>query len=228
MKLCFWLHVCSTAWGLWNFAIAFYSVPDNLSVFDFVWNLISSDEIPANGMIVGYGTCLWRMWAATHCVCLLPFFLAESRPVWGVPSAVLAYTAARGCALGTSMKRCLNSGLTSAEAQHLQNLDFPHPRVMSHSFSEELQHWRFLFCCQELGRLQGRQSRILEWSTLTSLKSNGTKPPEEEVWGRPLKFKLKILRVTHNLSPQLCWQVRGLCLRGGDKQLRGVRWVSSS
>lgn len=46
-KLYFWLYVCSTVWGLWNFAIAFYSVPDNLSVFDFVWNLISSDKIPA-------------------------------------------------------------------------------------------------------------------------------------------------------------------------------------
>lgn len=114
------------------------------------------------------------MWTATHCVCLFPFFLAVSKAVWGVPTVSMGYTAARGlcpwyqpeemfkqwpdlCWSTTLAKPWLSSSVSWG---------------MSHSFSKELQHWRFLVCCQELDRKQGRESRILEWSTLTSLKSS--------------------------------------------------------
>lgn len=114
----------------------------------------------SNAMTLGYCTCFWRMWAATHRIFLFPFFLAESRPAWGVPWAMLPTGSRwptqlpRGRALGASMKRCLHGGLTSAEGQHLQTpwLSSSVTWGMSHSFSKELQHWRFLICCQELER----------------------------------------------------------------------------
>lgn len=126
MKLCFWLHVRSTAWGLWNFAIAFYSAPDNLSVFDFVWNLISSDEIPAMALL--WVVALVSRECELQLTVFVCFHFSLQCQSWGEvsPQSRWVTQLPGGCALGTSTKRCLNSGLTSAEAQHLQNLDFPH------------------------------------------------------------------------------------------------------
>lgn len=149
MKLYFWLHVCSTAWGLRNFAIAFYSVP-NL-VFDFVWHLISSDEIPAMRWL-GYGTCLWRVWAATRCVCLFPFFLAESRPVWDVPLSNAGHTVSMGYTAAKEL--CPRY---QHEQMFKQWFDFCWSTILakpwlssaltwgpSHSFSKELQHLKVI------------------------------------------------------------------------------------
>lgn len=113
----------------------------------------------SNGLTVGYCTCLWRMWAATRCTCLFPFFLQSqgqcevfSEHCW--PHGLHGLRSCQGlcpryqheqmfkqwpdlCWSTTLAKPWLSSSVTWG---------------MSHSFSIELQHWRFLLCCQELER----------------------------------------------------------------------------
>lgn len=148
MKLYFWLHVCSTAWGLWNFAITFYSVPDSLSVFDFVWNLISSDEIPAMAWLwvialVG-GVCELQL-AVFVC---FHFSLQSQGQCEVFPQQCWPHG-----------PRCKTEEMFEQWPDLCWSTTFAKPWLsssvtwgMSHSFSKELQHWRFLLCCQELER----------------------------------------------------------------------------
>lgn len=46
---------------------------------------------------------------------------------------------------------------------------------VSDLFSKELHHWRFFPSSQELQRLRGKMSRILQWSTLKSNDSQATR-----------------------------------------------------